>query len=167
MSGDACREKSKTEAQQKAPTFIHAYGWKSEPFCISGDSANVIHLALLATETGGDPMGTGCSRGTRSCLQGLVCYTFCDRRRRKGCRLLVAASLMAPRAADGIGLRTGRSRRLSARGRDEIFEQCLREDFVPAGSQEVYKIPRPRLWRANTFFKNPPFVVKLIYAILK
>ena len=33
----------------------------------------------------GDPMGTGCSRGTRSCLQGLVCYTFCDRRHGKGC----------------------------------------------------------------------------------
>ena len=54
-------------------------------FCISGDNANVIHLAVLATETGGDPMGTGCSRGTRSCLQGLVCYTFCDRRHGKGC----------------------------------------------------------------------------------
>ena len=24
------------------------------PFCISGDSPNVIHLAVLATETGGD-----------------------------------------------------------------------------------------------------------------
>ncbi len=37
--------------------------------------------------------------------------------------LLSAASLTGPRAADGIGLRTGRDRRLSARGRSEIFER--------------------------------------------
>ena len=67
-------------------------------FCISGDSANVIHLFVLATETGGDPMGTGCSRGTRSCLQGLVCYTFCDRRHGKGCCLAFGG--IAYRAAD-------------------------------------------------------------------
>ena len=35
---DACRSKSKTEARQKAPTTIHAYGWKSGPYCISRDS---------------------------------------------------------------------------------------------------------------------------------
>ena len=70
---------------KKAPTFIHAYGWKSGPFCISGASANVIHFSALTTETEGNPKGTGCSHGTRSCLQGLVCYTFCDRRHGKGC----------------------------------------------------------------------------------
>ena len=42
-----------------------------------------------------------------------------------------------------------------------------REDFVPAGSQKGYKIPRPRPWRANTFFKNPPFVVNPIPMFLK
>ena len=93
-------------------------------------------------------MGTGCSRGTRSCLQGLVCYTFCDRGCRKGCRF------MALRAVDGIGLRTGRDRQLSARGRDEIFEQCQREDFVPAKSQEVYKKLSSPPQRTNTFFKS-------------
>ena len=43
----------KPKRGKKAPTIIHAYGWKSGPFCISGDSASVIHLDMLATETEG------------------------------------------------------------------------------------------------------------------
>ena len=40
LSGDACRSKSKNEAQQKAPSFIHAYGWKMELFAFSEPGTN-------------------------------------------------------------------------------------------------------------------------------
>ena len=54
----------------------------------------------LSTGSGnrGNPKGTGCSRGERPCLQGLVSYTFCGRGRGKGCR--PAFGGIAYRAAD-------------------------------------------------------------------
>ena len=51
--GDACVTKSKTEAQQKGPTIIQRQRMIVGSFCISVDSANVIHFAALAPETEG------------------------------------------------------------------------------------------------------------------
>ena len=83
-------------------------------------------------------MGTGCPRGTRPCSQGRVCYTFCGRRGRKGCRLLVAASLSAPRGADGICPRTGENRLLAARGRVGIIREAA--EYFHIGEKKLRQI---------------------------
>ena len=68
--------------------------------------------------------------------------------------MLPAAPLSVTRGADGIWPRMGKDRLLAARGRDGISEQCLRDDFVPAGPQKGYKIPRLRRSGQTRFSKG-------------
>ena len=99
-------------------------------------------------------MGTGCSRGTRSCLQGLVCYTFCGREAREGMLPCWRHRFPGRGQRAGSGCAQAETGGCPQEDGAKSSSGDKREDFVPAGSQKGYKIPRPRPWRANTFFKN-------------
>ena len=100
-------------------------------------------------------MGTGCSRGTRPCLQGLVCYTFCDLRHGKGC-CSAFGGISYRAAGSGRDRPAHRQRPAAVRKRPGrnlravISEKIL---FRP-GRRTVYKIPRPRRSGQTHFSKN-------------
>ena len=76
---------------------------------------------------------TGGVHGTRSCLQGLVCYTFCTRRMRERCCRLLGSGFPA------YGRRAGTSHR---NGSSPLFVLSQSSRF--GGVQKVYKSPVPR-----------------------
>ena len=119
--------------------------WSFLHFRSRTQNANCAVWVPTGSGNRGDPMGTGCSRGTRPCLHGLVCYTFCDREAREGMTHCFrrhrlpgcgqqAVSACAQAETGGCPQEDGAK---SSSG-------DKREDFVPAGPQEGYKIPRPR-----------------------
>ena len=100
-------------------------------------------------------MGTGCSRGTRSCLQGLVCYTFCDREAREGMLPCFRRHRFPGRGQQtGLACAQAETGGCPQEAGAESSSGDKREDFVPAGAQKVYKIPRPRRSGQEVFSNN-------------
>ena len=93
----------------------------------------------------GNPKGRERPRGTRPCLQGLVCYTFCGRRRGKGCR--PAFGGIAFRAAGSGRARPAHRQRTAAdRKRTERnLRAAISEKFLfRPGRRRYIKNSRPR-----------------------
>ena len=153
------RQKSKTEARQKGLDFHPCLRMEVGAFLHFRSRGQIAERTIWISTgfgTRGDPMGTGCSRGTRSCLQGLVCYTFCDRRHGKGCR--PAFGGIAYRAAgSGRDLAAHRQRPAAVRKRTErnlravISEKVL---FRPGRRRDIKSLVLAR--GEQTHFSNNP-----------
>ena len=148
-------EKSKFEARQKGSDFHPCLRMEVGAFLHFRRQRKCNTFGHAGYGNRGDPMGTGCSRGTRSCLQGLVCYTFCDRRHGKGC--CPAFGGIAYRAAgSGRDRPAHRQRPAAVRKRTERNlrampgKRFVKDRFIPQTRSlndyllQVFLIDRPR-----------------------